>query len=200
LPDDRFEPGDNGLGDRSTVAQRMRTGDENDPTARRLGRGPERVALALDDQRRDRDGVELLEAALLRLARWMDREREAENGHGLGLRGGTASDARACRAAADDQRHPREELRHDREPGRVELPGRRGAPPPGDAVGLLHERDTEPGLIGSLGRPNEVRRLDPAARPVPEHERGMRRVRRVDVRSSEAVRRVELARHTPATA
>src|SRR5689334_23178406 len=119
----------------------MRAGDENDLTVRRLGRGPERVALALDHQRRDRDGVELLEAALLRLARWMDREREEETARGWGPRGGTATPARAGRPPADDERHPREELRHDREPRRVELPGRRGAPPPSDPVGLLHERD-----------------------------------------------------------
>src|SRR5206468_10252935 len=68
--------------DRSAAPERMRSGDR-DHGASRPGWGhSERITLALDDQRRDGDGVELLEPALLRAARRVDGKREAEHGRG----------------------------------------------------------------------------------------------------------------------
>jgi hypothetical protein len=67
-----------------------RDGDDN--AIRALGRHPERVALALDDEGRDFDGVELREAALLGASGRVEREREAEDGDGVG---------RSCGAACD---------------------------------------------------------------------------------------------------
>jgi len=45
--------------------------------SRALRRCSERVALALDDESRDVDGIELGESALLGATGWMEREREA---------------------------------------------------------------------------------------------------------------------------
>ena len=94
-------------------------------------RHPERVVLALDDERRDADGVELGQAALLRPARGGGSgEREAEHADRAGRRSGAAGDARAGGAAAGDERQAAElaraELLDDRRPRGVELAGRRG--------------------------------------------------------------------------
>ena len=69
-------------------------------------RDSERVALALDDERRDVDRVELGQATLRWLARtprWMERERQAEDCDGGGRLRGAAGDTGAERAAADNQ-------------------------------------------------------------------------------------------------
>jgi hypothetical protein len=60
-------------------------GDAGDDAILSGGRHPERVALALDDERRDGHGLELRQAALLRTAGRMKREREAQHGRRLRL-------------------------------------------------------------------------------------------------------------------
>jgi hypothetical protein len=50
------------------------------------------VAVALDDEDRGCDGVELGKAALLGAAGWVEREREAEHGERVGFRCGPACD------------------------------------------------------------------------------------------------------------
>src|SRR4051794_13270700 len=89
--------------------------------------------------------------------------------------GGGAGGAGAGRAPPARERQARElgtaELRDDREPRRVELTGRSGPAPPGDAIRLLDERDGEAEGDGLLRRSDQVARADPAARAVAEHER-----------------------------
>src|SRR4051812_2138674 len=80
--------------------QRVRAGDRDDLAMRRRGRHSERVALALDDERGDGDRVELVEPALLRSARRVDREGEAEHRRRAGLDRRPAGDARTRGAAA----------------------------------------------------------------------------------------------------
>jgi hypothetical protein len=154
----------------------VRARDENNVAVRRFGWDPERVALALDDERWHIDGVKLGQASLLRLPGRVDWEREAENSDCANLVRGAAGDPRAGGAAADDQRQAREELRDDREPGLVQLTSRCGAPSASDSVWLLDERDAEASLVRGLRCPDEVRRIDPATGPVPEHDRSARRV------------------------
>jgi hypothetical protein len=67
-------------------------GDAGDGAVRAIGWRPERVALALDDEGRDFDGVELREAALLGTSGRVEREREAEDGDGVGRDCGAACD------------------------------------------------------------------------------------------------------------
>jgi hypothetical protein len=78
----------------------MGTRDAGDRAVRALRRRPERVALALDDEGGDADGVEFVEAALFRAARRVEREREAQDGDRVGLGCGSACDAGAQRSAA----------------------------------------------------------------------------------------------------
>jgi hypothetical protein len=148
--------------------------DEDDAPVRAVRWDSERVALALDDERGDGDCVELGQAGLLRPPRRVDRECQAENGYGSGLGHGPARNARACGAAADDQREALEELADDRNPGLVELARRRLAFSARDAVWLLDERHAQPRFGCRLTCSGEVGRLDPAAGPVPEHERSSR--------------------------
>jgi len=119
----------------------MRAGNEHDVAVRAGGRDPERVASALNDERPELDGVELVEARLLRLPRRVNRKGEAEDGSRAQLSGGAAGDAGAKRAPADDQRQVGKELRDDRDPGLVELVCGRRSPPAGDAIWLFDERD-----------------------------------------------------------
>src|SRR5437762_3059250 len=80
LPAKPREPFGDRIRDSAAVSEGMRPGDVYDDAVRARRRGSEGVALALDDQRRDRDAVELVQAALLRLAGRVEREREAEDG------------------------------------------------------------------------------------------------------------------------
>ena len=66
------------------------------------------------------------------------------------------------------------------------------APAPGYPVRLFDERDAEPRGTGRLGRADEIGRPDPATGPVAEHQSGNGRVDRVQVRSGEPLRSVEL--------
>jgi hypothetical protein len=78
------------------------------------------------------------------------------------------------------------------DPGGVQLACRCGGAPPGDAVGLLDERDAHFFRQRGSGRRHEIRRRHPAAGSVPEHERGPRLDGRVQVHLRLAVRRVDL--------
>ena len=96
---------------------------------------------------------------------------------------------------------PGGELLDDRDPRGVELAGGRGRAPAGDAVGLLDERDAHAGAERRLGAATQVGRLHAAARAVAEHERGDRRVHRMQMRPRRAVGRVDVGgdrvRHRP---
>src|ERR687887_2232444 len=81
--------------DSGAVPERVRAGDANDGAAWALRWHPERVALPLDDEGRDADGVELSEAALLRAAGRMEWEREAQDGVRIDLARRAAGDPRA---------------------------------------------------------------------------------------------------------
>jgi hypothetical protein len=156
--------------------------DAHDGAIRARRRRPERVALTLDDQRRDRHGVELREAALVGLTGWVEWEGEADDGDRVGLGCCPARDAGARRAAAGQDREAAKrtlaELEDDQRPGRVELPRWSRAPPLGDPVGLLYEHHAEPYGNGGLGCADEIGRLDSAAGPVAEHEPRYRRLDR----------------------
>src|SRR2546430_3837451 len=80
LPANPREPFGDRFRDRAAVSEGMRPGDAYDDAVRARRRGSKRVVFALHDQRRDRDGVQFVQAALLRLAGRVEREREAEDG------------------------------------------------------------------------------------------------------------------------
>jgi hypothetical protein len=63
----------------------MGAGDSDDGPVCPVGRHPERVVFALDHEHRHINGVEFVEARLLRATRWVNRERETENGGRIGL-------------------------------------------------------------------------------------------------------------------
>ena len=111
-------------------------------------------------------------------ARRLQREGQAEHADGAGRRGGAAGDAGARRAAAGDERQTRELARaqvlDDRDPRRVELLRRSRRAPPGDAVGLLDERDADAARERDAGRGDEVGRMHAASGAVAEHERRSR--------------------------
>lgn len=168
-----------------------------------IGRDPERVALALHDQNRDGDGIELAEPALVRIvaaAGWMDRERQAEDRARAGLRGRSARDASSCGASAEDQRQSGElavtKLRGDRKPRGVELRRRRLTSAAGDAIWLLHQHRRQAGVIRGLSRRVEIRCSDPTARAVTEHQGPGRILDREQARSRATVRCVELENRT----
>ena len=121
--------------------------------------------------RRHRQHIELAEATLrrsrARAARRQEREGEAQHRHGAGRVGRAAGHPGAQGATAGDQGQPaqlaRQELVDDGDPGGVELARRSRRASPGDAVGLLDERDAE-GFQNaqprsrSRGRPSTPRR------------------------------------------
>ena len=83
----------------------MVPGDDDDLPDRTARGHAERVALALDDEHRNLDRIELVLARLLGLARRMLGKREAQHGVAPVCGGGPARDARAERAPTCDQRH-----------------------------------------------------------------------------------------------
>jgi hypothetical protein len=177
-------------------AEAVVTGHKYDVAALARRRDAERIALPLDDEHRNGDGVELVEAALLGPARRVQREREAADRHGACLGRRATGHARAGRAAADHERQAREllgaQVREDREPRRVELMRRSGGAASGEAIRLLDEgyRDAERDRL--VGRGDEVARVDATARTVAEHERGARLVHATQVRPREAAGRLDL--------
>ena len=112
------------------------------------GRHPERVALALDDEDRDLDRVELVHPALLGLARRVDGKARQSTAAAPGRLGGPARDPRAGGAAAGDDRaspssSPAAQVLDHRGPGGVELARGRRRLAARHLVGLLDERDAE---------------------------------------------------------
>jgi hypothetical protein len=89
---ERREPFQDDRSNGGLAFERVGAGDAGEGAVRAFGRHPERVALALDNEGRDFDGVELGEAALLGATGRVDWEREAEDGDRLG---------RGCGAACD---------------------------------------------------------------------------------------------------
>ena len=147
-------------------------------------RHPEPVVLALDDERRHRHGVELVEAALWWLVAAARRlERKARQSTP------TAPVSSAVRQAtqAPIERPPTMSGRpasspalvDDRDPRGVQL--RAGGAAPGDAVGLLDQGDGDFFREGGLGRRDEVERLHAAGGPVTENEGRARLFRVVQV-------------------
>ena len=108
----------------------------------------------------------------------MYRKREAQDRDRADLVRRPARDARSGRSPAHDQRETSQglvaKLRDDRDPGRVELGGRRRAAPSRHAIRLLDERHAHSRPAGSLRSRDEVGRLDAAACPVPQYHRADR--------------------------
>jgi hypothetical protein len=151
---------------------------DRDGAPRACGWHAEAIALALDDEDRDGDSVELRQAASARRPalplRRLEREGQAEHGVGSGPGRGAAGDARSGGASADDSGSTDEtggtEVLDHRGPRRIELVGRGGRPSPGDAVGLLDEGGREPERVGDPRRRDEVASAHAAAGTVAEHE------------------------------
>lgn len=168
---------------------------------RPVGRGrrhAERVALALDDERGDGDGVELGQPGLQRrvrpAARRVQREGQAENRGGARRRGGPAGHPCPRRPAAADVRQAAQgtvpKSGDHRGPCGVKLTcGGRGAAA-GHAVGLLDERDGESKVQRGRGDGFQVGGRHRPARPVAEHQGRLRSVGSVQVHAGRAVRRV----------
>jgi len=176
---------------------------EDDRSRVRVGRDAEAVVLALYDERRDLDSVELGQAARRGgggprppwRAQW---EREAENTGRCEHIGGSTGNPRAGRSASDDVPLPGEctapqRLDHCRPRG-IELMRRRGRATAGDAIGLFHERHPDlPGERGSR-RGDEIRRANAAARAVPENHRTPCIRHGVEMHPRDPVRRFDLER------
>ena len=164
------------------------------------GRHAERVALALHHERRNRYGVQLGQAAVLRggAARSVHGKRQAEHSHGAGGLHRAARDARAQRAAADHERQPAQlaaaELVDHGSPGGIELVRGRGSAAPGHAVRLFDEGDAEALGECDLGGHHQVASRHASARAVSEHERRRRIGSRMHVGSRRTVRCLDLDR------
>ena len=115
----------------------------------------------------------------------MNREGQAEHRDGADVGGRAARHARTGRATPDDERQSLQviapKVLDHRLPCRVELLGRRGRAAARDHVGLLDERDGDPGLVGHLGCGGEVGRPNATRRTVPEHQPGDRLFHRTEV-------------------
>lgn len=172
--------------------QAVVAGDAHHGAARRVRRHPERVALALDDEDRHPDRVELVEPALVGPARRMNGEGEADHTDRTRGRSCSASDARARRSPTRDDPETRErspaELCDDRRPRSVELCGRRRRPAARDSVRLLDEHDGDAGRGGSTRRCEEIRCVDAPTSAVAEDERSSRTVDQLGVGTRRAVR------------
>jgi hypothetical protein len=173
--------------------------NEDDGPVRAFGRNAERVALALDDERRHGDRVELGQSALGRIlsaSRRVYRKRKAEHRDGTDFGGRPAGNASARRPSAAHHRQPAElaiaELSEHAEPRGVELVRRCRTAPARHPVRLLDEHDADPGRERSVLRRDEIRRLHTAARTVSEHERRRRLVDLMDVRPRGTERSLQL--------
>ena len=171
----------------------------DDRSARAVRRHPERVALALHDERRDLNRVQLGQPALggiVALAGRMQWEGEAQDGDCADVRGRATGNPGAGGAAAGDDRKPaqrvRAQLLENCRPGRIELARGRRATTARDSVRLLDERNGVPRGVRSLSGRNEVRRVHAAAGAVPEHEPSHRPVDGAEEGSCETVGRFEL--------
>jgi hypothetical protein len=176
--------------------------DEHDLAPRSRWRDSERISLALDDKRPYRHCFELREAALRRSPEGLKREGEAENTDGAGRSDRSARDPPAERATADDERELPDftgyEVLDDRDERSVELPGGCRWPPPRHPVRLLDEGDPDTLLDRSIASRDEIGRLDPTGRTVPEHERRAWPLSRMHVPPGGTVRGVDLDDGHPA--
>jgi hypothetical protein len=165
--------------------------DEHDLAPRPRRWDAERISLPLNDERRNRHRVELREAAFRGSPRGLEREGEAENTDGAGRCHCSAGDPPAERATADDEGEIPEltgyEMLDDRSEGGVELSYGRRRPARRHSVRLLDERDPDALLDRSFASRDEIGRLDPAGRTVPEYERRERAVDRMYVPARQTV-------------
>ena len=174
----------------------------NDGAAPGRRRDAEPIPFPLDDQHRDRDLVELGEAARRFLApfppRRLQGKGETEDGDGGDLTGGAAGHPCAERAPAHDKWQPTQlagaQMLEHRGPGGVELVCWSGGATTGDAVGLLDKRDAHILWERGIGRRHQISRLDPSPGAVAENQGGSRAVGRMQVRPRRAVRRLDLDR------
>lgn len=164
-----------------------------------VGRHPEWVGLALDDEHRDGDGVELREPALRRivpLAGRMDREREAEHRDRLRLGRGPAGHPGTGRAPAGDEGQSLERLGaqvgDDHEPRGIELAGRGRAAATSHQVGLFHQGDANALVVRGSRCRDEVRGADAPAGSVAEDERAAWIIDGVQMRSRSPMWRLDL--------
>jgi 5'-3' exonuclease len=178
----------------------------HDRATRAGRRHAERVPVTLHDEHRQLDVVELVQATLggrgPGAARRLQRERKAEHRHGTGFLRGPAGHARAQRAAADDQRQPAQlpaaEVIDDRRPGDVELARGRGRAAPGNAVGLLDERDADALRTGDVRHRHQVSGIDPSTGAVAEDQGGAWLIGEVQVDVRPTMRRLHFEhRHGP---
>src|SRR5215218_1028492 len=201
LQRERGQPVADRRGDRGAVGlQPVVAVHPRDGTPGGVRRHPERVALALDDEHGDRDGVQLGEPRPLRPPRRVDGEREAQHAGRAGLPRRAARHPRARGPPAAQHRDGAAYHVDDRDPRRVELVRGRRRLAARHAVGLLDERDTDPRLVRDPARGDEVRRGHPAAGAVPEHQQRPRAGYRVLVHPGRPVRRVDVAAHSVVTA
>ena len=188
--------------DRLCAAQAVISGhDDHPPPPPPGGWYPELIGLALDDEHRHGDRIELVEAVRTRFSgrrapRRLERERKAEHADGARVRGRAAGHPRPGRASAADERETPERLHPqslDRgTPRRVELSGRCRGAPPRDAIRLLDERDRDRLGECNVARRDKIARSDSAARTVAEHERCTGAVGAVHVCPCGAGRRLDL--------
>jgi hypothetical protein len=175
----------------------------HDSPQRRARRYAERVALALHDEGRHPDRIELGEPARRGRStgapRRNEREREAEYARCARRFSGAARHAGACRPAARHEWQVAEQVRaqplHDREPRRVEVVCRGRAATAGNAIRLLDERNAH--VLGerSFGNGDEIAGRHAAARAVTEHEPAARRLGMPRVHLGRAVRSVDVEHH-----
>jgi hypothetical protein len=78
----------------------MGSGNAGNCAVRALRWHPEWITVALDNERRNLDVIELGKAALLGAARRVERERETQDGDRVGLVGGATRYPRAQRSTA----------------------------------------------------------------------------------------------------
>ena len=141
-------------------------------------RHPEPVVLALHDEHRDRDGVELRQAArrgrLALAGGRLEREREADHPGRSGLRGCPAGDPGARGAPADHDGQAAEaasaQVRDHGDPGGVELSRGRGGASAGDAVRLLDQHGRQVELVRGLRGGHEIARPDAATGTVSQDQ------------------------------
>jgi hypothetical protein len=173
--------------------------DLDDPAIRALRRHAEPVALALHDEHRDLDRLQLGQAALrwfIPSPRRQERKGETEDRLAAGLLHRATCDPCSEGAPSYDQRQALElvcaqPLEHS-DPCLVQTLGRRGRAPPGDSVRLLDQRDCEVLFHRGVSRRDEVGRLDPTASAVPEDECASGSIDAVKVRPCRSGWRVNL--------
>jgi hypothetical protein len=173
-------------------------GNGDDGLAGTPGGHAKRIVIALNDEGRDLDRIQLVLARLIGLAWWMLGEREAEDRGCASLGGGSARHPRAERAPARDQRHRITEALaqcgYGRGPGLVRPRGSRRRLAPGNYVGLFDKRGSEAELPGLELGTNEVRSPHPTPGTMAEHEEALRGVRLFQVGPRWAMERLNLDR------